>query len=339
MSKKMFEDRLRDRKETIGSDFEKALQIFIAARKRMGCTERTIEWYEEVLGHYFKEFLEEKQLPLEPAKWISTDIEDYMDYLIKERGCKPVTCKNRFSAIRAWCNFLFSKDYIQSNPIAGLAPMKVKKETVKTIPNDVLDKIFKKPNTANCTFADFRDWGIMWTLFDTGIRINELIHICIKDLHLEEGYILITHGKGQKERPVGISKTLYRVLAEYLGVRQPESRNNYLFCNSYGEKLSKDTIRKRLHEYGKELGIEGLTLSPHKFRYTFAKHYIKNGGDPFRLQKALGHTSMEMVRNYVEMFGTDVIEAHKEFSPADNFSSQYIVKDTQSVRKKRLKIR
>lgn len=113
MSKLRFEDRLKGRKDDVGGDVDEALNVFIADRKRAGCTERTIQWYEEVLRQYFRKFLEEKRMPLEPSKWIITDIEDYMDYLIHERGCKPVTCKKRFTALRAWCNFLFSKGYIE----------------------------------------------------------------------------------------------------------------------------------------------------------------------------------------------------------------------------------
>ena len=209
--------------------------------------------------------------------------------------------------------------------------MKVKKEISKTLPDEALDKILQKPNKKDCTFAEFRDWAIKWTLFDTGIRLNELVHIRICDIHLDEGYILITHGKGQKERPVGVSKTLHRVLTEYLEVRQNESDQDYLFCNTFGDQLNKDAIRRRLHEQSEDVGIDGLKLSPHKFRYTFAKHYIKNGGDPFRLQKALGHSSMEIVRNYVEMFSTDVIEAHQQFSPADN----YVAREGEAKAKKR----
>lgn len=68
MRKMMFEERLRERKDSFGGDFDKALQIFIADRKRMGCTERTIGWYEEVIGRFFREFLEQKSIPLEPEK-------------------------------------------------------------------------------------------------------------------------------------------------------------------------------------------------------------------------------------------------------------------------------
>lgn len=118
-------------------------------------------------------------------------------------------------------------------------------------------------------FADYRDWAIMWTLFDTRIRVKDLCYIRLVDLHLNEGYILITHGKGQKERRVGISKTLSKVLLDYINVLQPLTEEDFLFCNSYVEQLKTETFRKRLNDYGKKVGIDGFSLSPHKFRYTF----------------------------------------------------------------------
>lgn len=180
--------------------------------------------------------------------------------------------------------------------------MKVKKETVKTLSDEVLEKVLSKPKKSTATFAQFRDRAIMWTLFDTGVRLNELVNIQVNDVKLDDGYIHITLGKGQKERPVGVSRTLSKVLKEYLDILQPENFDDYVFCNSYGGQISTSTMRKRFSDYGKEIGMKDMKLSAHKFRYTFSKHWIKNGGDPFRLQKALGHSSMEMVRNYVEMF-------------------------------------
>ncbi len=46
--------------------------------------------------------------------------------------------------------------------------------------------------------------------------------------------------------------------------------------------------------------------------------YIQNRGDIFTLQKMLGHTNLDMVRNYVEMFSEDVAKAHAKFSPIDS---------------------
>jgi integrase/recombinase XerD len=51
------------------------------------------------------------------------------------------------------------------------------------------------------------------------------------------------------------------------------------------------------------------------FRHTGALFYILNGGDPFSLQKILGHTDRSMVRKYIQMNNTDVKKQHNEFSP------------------------
>lgn len=65
-------------------------------------------------------------------------------------------------------------------------------------------------------------------------------------------------------------------------------------------------------------GIEGVRCSPHTLRHTGAKRFILAGGDMFTLQKLLGHTTLYMVRRYVEMASVDVQAQHERFSPADS---------------------
>ncbi len=43
-----------------------------------------------------------------------------------------------------------------------------------------------------------------------------------------------------------------------------------------------------------------------------------NGGDIFSLQKILGHRTLEMVRNYVNVTFKDIKSQHSKFSPGDN---------------------
>lgn len=60
----------------------------------------------------------------------------------------------------------------------------------------------------------------------------------------------------------------------------------------------------------------------HLFRHTFAIKWILRGGDPFRLQKILGHSSMRMVRIYVNMFSNDLKENFDNFNPLEQFSKK-----------------
>jgi integrase/recombinase XerD len=45
--------------------------------------------------------------------------------------------------------------------------------------------------------------------------------------------------------------------------------------------------------------------------------WILNGGDTFSLQKILGHTTMDMVRNYVNLASSDIQTQYRRFSPLD----------------------
>jgi integrase/recombinase XerD len=69
--------------------------------------------------------------------------------------------------------------------------------------------------------------------------------------------------------------------------------------------------------YGRRAGIQGVRCSPHTLRDTGAKRFILAGGDVFTLQKLLGHTSLAMVRRYVELAAVDIRAQHERYSPAD----------------------
>ena len=79
------------------------------------------------------------------------------------------------------------------------------------------------------------------------------------------------------------------------------------------------TFQVRLREYGQAAGITGIRVSPHTLRHTFAKKWILNGGDVFSLQKILRHSSMDMVRRYVNLFSNEVQKQHDRFSPLVSF--------------------
>jgi integrase/recombinase XerD len=42
------------------------------------------------------------------------------------------------------------------------------------------------------------------------------------------------------------------------------------------------------------------------------------GGDPFRLQKILGHSSMDIVRRYVSIYGHDLQKNFGKLNPLDS---------------------
>ncbi|PWI58046.1 hypothetical protein BM613_05060 [Sulfoacidibacillus thermotolerans] len=87
-----------------------------------------------------------------------------------------------------------------------------------------------------------------------------------------------------------------------------------LFVTIDNEPIAIGTIQKLIKQYGEQARIVNVRVSPHTFRHTMDKYYILAGGDIFSLQRILGHSSMETVRIYVEMFSHDVNLQHSKFS-------------------------
>lgn len=163
--------------------------------------------------------------------------------------------------------------------------------------------------------TDLRDKAIILTLLDTGIRAGELCRLTIGDVHIQSGRLVID-GKGGKARHVWLGAHTRPAVWRYLQER-PTDPAAPLFASSTGRPLTRSALRKRLVVIGSRVGVEDA--HPHRFRYTFAIQYLRNGGDVFTLQALLGHTTMKMVQHYLKLAAADVEEAHRRASPVDRW--------------------
>jgi integrase/recombinase XerD len=76
-------------------------------------------------------------------------------------------------------------------------------------------------------------------------------------------------------------------------------------------------LQKILRKIGNRGGVSNV--HPHRFRHTFAIQYLRNSGDPYTLQALLGHSSLDMVKNYLRIAQIDIDTAHRRASPVDNW--------------------
>ena len=79
--------------------------------------------------------------------------------------------------------------------------------------------------------------------------------------------------------------------------------------------MTENALKLSMRDYNLGRGVKKTSV--HALRHTFAKLWICNNGDVFRLQKMLGHSTLDMTRKYVNLFSTDLKKDFDEYSPLD----------------------
>jgi len=164
-----------------------------------------------------------------------------------------------------------------------------------------------------------RDKAIVLLLLDTGIRASELCRLRVEDVDLNSGIATVRpHGTRQKThgRAVFLSKRTIEAVWDYLASRTAHPADP-LFIKTDGLVMDRMRLAHLVKRIGLRAGVEGAY--PHRFRHTFAIQYLRNGGDPFTLQRLLGHRDMDMVRRYLALADDDAQRAHKTASPVDRW--------------------
>jgi len=143
-----------------------------------------------------------------------------------------------------------------------------------------------------------------------------LSQLQLNEVNLEEGFVLV-HGKGGKDRYVTITRFTIKCLLDYNKKRAviDVDKTSYLFLTQRATALIACGIQIVFRNLKKKLNLDGRKLSPHLLRHSFALTYIENGGDPFSLQRILGHTDQTTTSKYVNMARINVEGQHSKCSP------------------------
>lgn len=214
-------------------------------------------------------------------------------------------------------HFLMNEGYL---PHFKMKAIKVDRTGVETYTDAELMKLLKKPNIKKCKFIEYQSWVITNFLFSTAVRQRSLRYIKIKDVDFDNSVVYITVTKNRKPLIVPFNKTLSGILQEFLKYRQHKSDEDFLFCNVFGAQLSKSTSYGMLYEYNKRHGVE--TTGIHRYRHTFAKQWILNGGNVVSLSKLLGHSSLQITQNYVNLLVSDVAKEVENINLLDKFAAR-----------------
>ena len=153
------------------------------------------------------------------------------------------------------------------------------------------------------TPSGIRNRAILETLYSSGIRRAELIHLSLYDIDTERGTLMVRLGKGRKDRliPIGARACAWvtRYVQEVRPQFAPAQEQQHLFITDYGEAFEKNRLSDMVKLHMKYAGLNSGGC--HAFRHACATHMLENGADIRYIQAILGHAELSTTQIYTHV--------------------------------------
>ncbi|HZS45823.1 MAG TPA: tyrosine-type recombinase/integrase [Blastocatellia bacterium] len=224
-------------------------------------------------------------------------------------GQKAVSVNTYLSFLNAFLRWLNEEGFIPE--LLRVGKLKVDQTVYKVFSQAHIKAIL---NYHPKDFFERRLHTCLCLLIDSGLRIDECLSLKLSDVDMDQLYVTVK-GKGGKYRISPFSLELRKILWLYLRKRS-DIKSEYLFPTTTGNQVSVRNFERDMKTLCERIGIEGVRVSPHTLRHSYAIHYLGNGGDLFTLSKNLGHSSISTTQIYLRSMGIEQRqEAHNKFSP------------------------
>lgn len=274
-------------------------QLFLSIDKSY--SSNTIDTYLLNINQ-FVVYCEHKEIDILNVEY--KELLDYLDYLKKELDYKSKSLNTVIACLKSFYEYLLKEKYIANNPSSLLKFPKVEKNYPSYLTNDEINTLLSVIDTSKDTGK--RNYLLIILLYDTGVRVSELLNIKLNDIDYENKTIKIL-GKGDKERLVYFTNDTYYVLIEYIKYIHSEFENhsNYLFSKNKGSVLSRNEVYNIIRKYGEDAKINKI-VTPHVLRHSLATHMIQNDADVMSVKTILGHSNVSTTQIYTHLNKKDL---------------------------------
>lgn len=299
------------RGRVVEKNLEDCFTEYYDEKRALNKSAATLRSYEEAINVWFK-YLRASEFSFAVKDVNASYVFSFSHHNLNE-GMRPTTLNHYMRVVRAFLYWCMEQQYVAPFKIKMVAEQEVVKQTYS---DEDCMKLLAKPRKTD-SFVEWRTWVIINWVLATGNRASTICNIKIRDVNFAKKELYINQTKNNKASILPLSAALATALQEYIKMWLYDlGPNDWLFPSSTtADKLTVNALRHSIRRYNYSRDVEMTSI--HAFRHTFAKNWIRNTGDVFRLQKILGHSTLEMTRRYVNMFSDDLKEDYEEFSPLD----------------------
>lgn len=269
------------------------------------------------LAREFLYYLEQKDIK-QINQITHHDIAAYYNYLINRASerqggaLSSSTINYHFWTLEKFFEFLHHKG------TTGLPEINLKRLKKETLEREILTieevkELYKivenqQANTQKQEALNYQDKILLTIYYGCGLRRTEGINISIDDINFDTRVLHVKKGKNSKQRLIPFNKTTAKTLQdwvyEYRTLLVKDKAEHKLFINRYGKPLTGGTLGIRLRniiDQSDNIKLKEKTITLHSLRHSIATHLLANGMDIQKVQRFLGHSSLETTQIYTHL--------------------------------------
>lgn len=263
----------------------------------------TIRSYKTTFKLFIKFLQNNKSISIKQLSFNNITRENVIEFLnkLEEEFSISINTRNqRLAAIKSFCKYCLYEDISNIDNIQKILTIPIKKGI--KVDMDYLTKEEYQEFINNITVTTrkgIRDYTLISLLYDSAIRVSELVNLKVCDIKLDDNSSITVYGKGRKYRNVPITNNTKELLINYINLFNLNSFS-YLFMGTKGEKASTKMVTHIINKYADKVDIN-KKIHPHTFRHTRAMHLLETGIPLVYIRDILGHESVTTTEIYAKV--------------------------------------
>ena len=243
--------------------------------------------------------------------WLNRHLND------NNQSLSLITQSYHLIALRGFLTYLSRRD-IRSLSADKIILPKTARKQVTFLHYDEISSLLSQIDLD--TEVGLRDRAIIELLFSSGLRVSELVNLNRDHINLNRKEFMV-RGKGQKDRPVFVSKGAAERVSDYLASRHDSLVPLFISYSRFTgqtdtsgdyRRLQSRSIQRMVSHYAKMAGIT-KHVSPHTLRHSFATDLLMNGADLRSVQAMLGHSNISTTQVYTHVTDQHLKDVFEKF--------------------------
>jgi len=230
----------------------------------------------------------------------------------------------KLTTLKSYYKFLLKEGIVTVNPMRKIVSPKTSKRLPSFVEKEKMDLLFETIDFGE-GFHALRDRLLLEMLYDTGMRLSELVNLKESDIDFHHSNLKVV-GKRNKERLIPFSDKLATLLKTYLHEKRllagsPEipvshikAMETPLFVTDTGTRIYPRFVYRTVTKYLSQVTTL-QKISPHVLRHTFATHMLNNGAELNAVKELLGHASLSATQVYTHNTIEKLKKIYKQAHP------------------------